>query len=111
PAFQSNSGASLANTSSIIAAGTASSFRPLRAPRVERPRLIATNNPRSPGAGIAERDGKTRGAGEIAAGRDRHHNRHLGQPIEGIRRDDEHRSAPLLLMTADRIERAEIDIA
>ena len=77
---------------------------------VESARLVTANNAGGPRASVSERYCETANTGEIAAGRDRQHYRHLRQPIEGARRYDEHRPAALLLVALGRIERDQVDI-
>jgi hypothetical protein len=76
---------------------TLSSFRPPRGSR-SRARLVTANNAGGSRSSARERHGETANTGEIAAGRDRQHHRHLRQPIEGARRYDEHQAAALLLL-------------
>src|SRR5437868_8298862 len=77
---------------------------------VEGARLITANDAGGPCARAGKRHGETAGAGEIAAGRDRHHDRYHCQPVKGARRYDKHGPAALLLMTLVRVEGDQVDL-
>jgi hypothetical protein len=94
----------------MIGIGTLSSFRPAACVEVGSTRLITTNDAGGARARASKRDSETACTGEIAAGRDRQHDRHLCQPIKGARRYHKHRPAALLFMILGRVERDQIDI-
>ena len=71
---------------------------------VEGARLITANDAGGPCARASKRHSETTGTGEIAAGRDRHHDWRHCHAIKGPRRYDKHGPAALLLMPLGRVE-------
>lgn len=78
-------------------------FAPATGAQIEGAGLVATDDAGCPRAGSGERDGETGSAGKASPTGDRQDDRHAGDPIEGLGRDNEDGTAAFLFVAFRRV--------